>query len=111
MDVLDPLSASRRIECIAGLTDARVYHEARNVLKHRAQKAAYRRAVAALRDEAGWTARDRLLLATTKDHLTYEDYLRGRRANLYEVLLASEAQPQTPPDLVPPSTGGLHEHM
>lgn len=93
-DVLAVLSPAERVEYIADLTRARTYHEARNTLKHRAHKEAYRRAVIELMKRSTAGSADSVLLEITNDYLAYADYARGHRLNLYDVLLSgAESRP------------------
>jgi uracil phosphoribosyltransferase len=78
-DVLDAMSGWERLEYLAQ-GPPWLYFEARNTLKHRAQKLAYLRLAQHLQAQGGSPD----LCQAIRDNLTYRDHYQGRRQNLWQ---------------------------
>lgn len=82
-DAFEEYSASDRLLVFASLS-RRTFHEARNTLKHRAHRLAYRVVASRLLRSGTLGAEDRRLACMTLDHLDYVDVMRGEQWNLFD---------------------------
>ena len=82
-DKLAGLSSSERLRAIP--TASRTWHEARNVLKHRAHRQAYRTVTSWYLRSQQWEPHLRELLVATLAHLDFDDYRTGARMNLFRL--------------------------
>jgi len=83
LDRLGGLSVPETVKQIARTAREWRYYERRNVLKHRAQKAAYEMYAKMLLAEGHLSGDERRLTGVTLDHISYRDFWRGERANLF----------------------------
>ena len=87
-DDLSKMPTSQRIRTIAEL-HRRTHHERRNILKHRAHKAAYQRIARRLLADRP-SPPIRRLLSATLHHANYEDWMCGARLNLFDAVASGE---------------------
>ena len=84
-DELEGFDAWQRIETLAANRHW-TYFEVRNTIKHRAHKEAYR----LVAEELLAAGEETVLCKAILDNITYEDWTRGERVNLWDMIASSE---------------------
>ena len=85
-DVLLPMTARERVQFLAE-SRSWLYFEVRNTTKHRAHKQAYGIVCEELMKRAEGDGEEMRLLEKVKENIAYEDWMKGERLNLWELVI------------------------